>query len=80
MEVRMEHFEKPTGRRKFLKKGIKGGVMIAAFPLWKSISPNAPRPDRYFQRHSVLSDGSQRKLLKILRKYGGEFGNTRGGL
>ncbi len=70
MEVRMNRFAKHLGRRKFLKKGIMGGVMIAAFPVWKSITP----------RHDYSQNESHRKLLKIVKTYGGEFGDSRGGL
>jgi hypothetical protein len=70
MEVRMDRFGKPLERRKFLKKGITGGAMIAAFPVWKSVNP----------RQDYSPNESHRRLLKIVQKYGGEFGDTRGGL
>jgi len=70
MEVKMNSFAKHLGRREFLKKGITGGAMIAAFPVWKSFTP----------RQDYSSNESHRKLLKIVQKYGGEFGDTRGGL
>lgn len=66
----MNSFAKHLGRRKFLKKVITGGVMIAAFPVWKSITPRQDySPNEFHQR-----------LLKIVQKYGGEFGDTRGGI
>lgn len=66
----MEHFEKPTGRREFLKKGITGGAMIAAFPFWKSMTP----------RQDYSPNESHRRLLKIVQMYGGEFGGIKGGI
>lgn len=70
MEVRMFSFAKHLGRREFLKKGITGGAMIAAFPVWKSMT----------LRQDYSPNESHRKLLKIVKTYGGEFGDTRGGL
>jgi hypothetical protein len=62
---------KAIGRREFLKRGIGGGVLIAVFPRCKDV-------------HSCISknsmDGSHRKLLKIVKKYGAEFGDHRGGI
>lgn len=66
----MNSFAKHLGRREFLKKGITGGAMIAAFPVWKSITP----------RQDYSPNEYHRKLLKIVKIYGGEFGDTRGGL
>jgi len=43
--------------------------MIAAFPVWKSITPRQDySPNEFHQR-----------LLKIAQKYGGEFGGIQGG-
>jgi len=65
----MNSFAKHLGRRKFLKKVITGGAMIAAFPVWKSITPRQDySPNEFHQR-----------LLKIAQKYGGEFGGIQGG-
>ncbi len=76
----MEHFEKSTGRRKFLKKGIMGGVMIAAFPVWKLSHSTATQSKSISPSFDYLQDESHRKLLKIVKTYGGEFGDSRGGL
>ena len=65
----MDRFGKPLERRKFLKNGIAGGVFLAAFPLWKITHPGV-------SQHETNS----LKLLQIVRQYGGEFGDTKGGL
>jgi hypothetical protein len=66
----MNRYAKHLGRREFLKKGIIGGAMIVAFPVWKSITP----------RQDYSPNEYHRKLLKIVKTYGGEFGDSRGGL
>jgi hypothetical protein len=76
----MEHFEKLTGRRKFLEKGIMGGVMIATFPLCNPFHSTATQSKSISPSHDYSQDESHRKLLKIVKTYGGEFGDTRGGL
>jgi len=76
----MNSFAKHLGRREFLKKGITGGAMIAAFPHWESIHFSAPQLESNSQRLDDSSNESYGKLLKIVQTYGGEFGNTRGGL
>ena len=66
----MIKWTKQLKRREFLQKGILGGVLFAVFPRWESNSQKLIDP----------SHKSYEKLLKIARTYGGEFGNTRGGL
>jgi hypothetical protein len=60
---------KAIGRREFLKRGIGGGALIGVFPGWKAIHSCIPKNSR---------DESHRKLLKIVKKYGAEFGDHRG--
>jgi hypothetical protein len=76
----MDSLSNPWGRRKFLKKGIASGAMIAAFPLWGSTHLSAPKYGKISPSHDYSRDESHRRLLKIMRTYGGEFGDTRGGL
>lgn len=76
----MENFEKPAERRKFLEKAIMGGVMIATFPLWNPFHSTVPQSKSISPSHDYSQDESHQKLLKIVKTYGGEFGDTRGGL
>ena len=76
----MDRISKSLGRRKFLKKGIAWGALAVSFPLGKFIYFILPGADRNFQRHVLFPDESQGKLLKMARKYGGEFGALKGGL
>jgi len=76
----MEYFEITNGRRKFLKKGILGGFMIATFPLLGPFQSTATQSKSIFPSYDYLQDESHRRLLKIMQKYGGEFGGIKGGL
>ena len=76
----MNNYAKHLGRRKFLKKGITGGIMIAAFPVWKSFDSSVPRPKSISPGRIHSPNESYRKLLKIVQKHGGEFGGIKGGL
>jgi len=76
----MKHLEKLMGRRKFLEKGIMGGVIIATFPLLNPFHSTVTQSKSTSPIHDCSQDESHRKLLKIVKTYGGEFGNTRGGL
>ena len=76
----MNSFAKHLGRREFLKKGITGGAMFATFPVWNPFHSTATQSKSISPSHDYLQDGSHRKLLKIVKTYGGEFGDTRGGL
>jgi hypothetical protein len=80
MEVRMVHFEKSQGRREFLRKGILGGFVVATFPLLGPFQSAANQSKSIPLNHQYLQDESHRKLLKIVKRYGGEFGDRRGGL
>ena len=76
----MNNYAKHLGRRKFIKKGITGGIMIAAFPVWKSFDSSEPRPQSISPRQNHSPNESYQKLLKIVQKFGGEFGGIKGGL
>ena len=76
----MKHLEKLMGRRKFLKKGIIGGLMVATFPLLNPFQSAADQSKSIHPNHDYSQNESHRKLLKIVKTYGGEFGDTRGGL
>jgi hypothetical protein len=67
------------GRRKFLKKGIAGGVVIAAFPLWGSMRLSALDPGTISPKQDFTKDESYRRIIKIVQKHGGEFGGIKGG-
>jgi hypothetical protein len=69
MEVRMKRSAEQMGRRKFIKQGILVSSFIFV-PRWRPASHRRDDP----------LDESHRTLLKIQQKYGGEFGDTRGGL
>ena len=73
----MNGFAVHLGRREFLKKGVRGGFLLAVFPIEKiTLSPHEKKP----LKRGEFSDGSQRKILEIVHKYGGEFGDKEGGL
>jgi hypothetical protein len=76
----MEQFGKPIGRRKFLKRGIACGFGIAVFPVWKTIHSSATQSESLSPNHEYSPDEPHRRLLKLMREYGGEFGGFRGGL
>jgi hypothetical protein len=76
----MEQFEKSTGRRKFIKKGILGGFIVATFPLLGLFQSSANQSKSITPNHDYSLDESHQKLLKIVKMYRGEFGETRGGL
>lgn len=65
----MKSFASQLGRREFIKKGICVFSLICV-----------PQLESNSQRLDDSLDESYRKLLKIQQKYGGEFGDTRGGL
>ena len=76
----MKRLEKLMGRRKFLEKGIMGGVIIATFPLLNPFHSTVTQSKSISPIHDYSQNESHRKLLKIVKTYGGEFGDTRGGL
>ena len=64
----MERSAERIARRKFIKQGIWVTSLIFV-PRWKATSHRRDDP----------MDESHRTLLKIQQKYGGEFGDARGG-
>jgi hypothetical protein len=70
----------PWRRRKFLKKGIVNGAIIAAFPFLGSMRVSALKPGKISPKQDRSKDESHRRFLKIVQKYGGEFGGIKGGL
>jgi hypothetical protein len=67
-------------RRKFLEAGLAGGAAIATLPIRKLFSLHAPIPDTYLKADNKHSKEYQERLLKIARKYGGEFGEVSFGM
>jgi len=65
----MDRLGKPLERREFLKKGIMGGVLFITIP-----------PGKVLQTGTMQQETDSLKLLQVARRYGGEFGDTRGGL
>jgi hypothetical protein len=65
----MEQFERPMKRRKFLKRGILGGVLLVTIP-----------PGKVMLTGTLQQETDAQRLHQIARRYGGEFGATRGGL
>ena len=76
----MEYFKKSIGRRKFLKTGIKGGAMMAVFPVWRTIHSSSFQSETISSNQENSPDETYRKLLNIVQTYGGEFGDLRGGV
>ena len=69
------HFKR-IKRRRFLETGIAGGAIIATFPLWKLFSFPAPLSDISLKSDHKLSKEYHERLLEIVLKYGGEFGEV----
>ena len=69
----MKSYFKPITRRKFLKKGVAGGAIIATLPVWKLFSFSAPPSDFYVNPAVDLSKETLEKLIKIALHKGGEF-------
>ncbi|KPJ69983.1 hypothetical protein AMJ44_01500 [candidate division WOR-1 bacterium DG_54_3] len=67
-------------RRTFLKTGLAGGMILTVQPLGKFFGFAVPLPDLRTQRDDNLSDKSHERLLQIIHKYGGEFGEIKEGL
>ena len=76
----MDNIKNSLGRRKFLKKGIIGGAIIATIPLWNPFHSTATQSKSISPCRDYSQAESHRILLKIVKKYGGEFGDTQGGL
>jgi TldD protein len=69
----MKSYFKPITRRKFLKKGVAGGAIIATLPVWKLFSYSAPPSDFYVNPAVNLSKETLEKIIKIALQKGGEF-------
>lgn len=69
----MKTYFKPVTRRKFLKTGAAGGVIITTLPIWKLCSCSAPPSDFYVNPASNLSKETLEKLIEIALRKGGEF-------
>ena len=67
----MDRLEEPMDRRGFLKKGIMSGVGVLMIGMCPGKAALSGIPQR--DTHSL-------ELHRIIRKYGGEFGPTKGGL
>ena len=65
----------PMGRRAFLKTGASGGLIAAAFPLWELSARSLPDRFRIVADHRI-PEVSHRELRRIVRRYGGEFGEV----
>ena len=62
-------------RRKFLKTGASGGLVAAVFPLSELTAGFADVINPCDREHRNI-DGSDGKLVKIIRRYGSEFGQA----
>ena len=69
----MKSYFKRITRRKFLKKGVAGGAIIATLPVWKLFSFSAPPSDFHVNPAVNLSKETLEKLIKIALQKGGEF-------
>jgi TldD protein len=69
----MKRYFKPIKRREFIKKGMAGGSVIAAAPLWKLFSYSLPPPDVPTQSPIDLDQDTLGKLLTAALQKGGEF-------
>jgi len=55
-------------------------MILTVQPLGKFFGFAVPLPDLRTQRDDNLSDKSHERLLQIIHKYGGEFGEIKEGL
>jgi len=69
----MKSYFKPITRRKFLKTGATGGMIMATLPVWKRFSFSAPPEDFHVNPSCNLSKETLEKLIKIALQRGGEF-------
>ncbi|UCC40544.1 MAG: TldD/PmbA family protein [Candidatus Aminicenantes bacterium] len=69
----MKSYFKPITRRKFLKKGVTGGAVMATLPVWKLFSFSSPPSDFYVNPAVNLSKETLEKLIEIGLQKGGEF-------
>lgn len=69
----MKLYFKPITRRKFLKAGATGGVVMATLPVWKLFSFSAPPEDFHVNPACNLPKETLEKLIKIALQHGGEF-------
>ena len=70
----MKNGSKAMMRRKFLKKGVTSGALIAVFPLKKLISFQAFYSDSCLKPEPDPSAESQERFLEVVLKYGSELG------
>lgn len=75
----MEVHNRLLERRKFLKKGITGGVLMALVPLVKTLNFASTRSESLNKRTDCPWREVQDRILKITRRYGAEFGKIQGG-
>lgn len=73
----MKIINEPLRRRKFLKKGIAGGIFLALIPFRKIIDYSAPRSKPGDKKDKDPWGENQDKFVTIARRYGAEFGDIR---
>ena len=75
----MDRLGRSQERREFLKNGILGGVLLVSFPLWRTGPSGSSQNEANSLERGDFLDGSSERIIRIARRYGGEFGATKGG-
>lgn len=73
----MKRSIKTIDRRKFLKTGIFGGVILAAYPQGKLLNSPEFHSGSNIKSKNPLSEKSKTRLLEIADSYGPEFGEIK---
>ncbi len=73
----MKRSDKTLGRRKFLKTGIFGGVIVAVSPRGMLLNSPLFHSDPHVKPKNHLSEESSASLLQIACTYGSEFGEIK---
>jgi len=66
-----------SGRREFLKAGIAGAAAVLVFPAAKNESSSAASNGSGLLNDRQQPDSRHDNIVRISRRYGGEFGGVR---
>jgi hypothetical protein len=73
----MKRSDKTLGRRRFLKTGIFGGVIVAVYPRGKLLNSPLLHSHPHIKPKIPRSEESSARLLQIACTYGSEFGEIK---
>lgn len=75
----MDRCEKSQERREFLKNWILGGVILVSSPLWRTKHLGSSRKKANTSKQDEFLNAPSKRIIQIVRRYGGEFGTSKGG-